>query len=45
MFGYMIHHGTAAKNRLFYVDINIKQMEAANKFKDLNFDRSNWAAP
>lgn len=33
MFCYMILHRTAAGNRLFYVDINIVQKEAANEFK------------
>lgn len=35
MFGYMTLHGTAAGNRLFYVDIDIEQKEAANKFQIL----------
>lgn len=33
MFDYTILYGTAAGKRLFYVDINTEQKEAANKLK------------
>lgn len=33
MVGYKMLHGTAAGNKLFYVDINIMQKEAANESK------------
>lgn len=33
MVGYKMLYGTAAGNKLFYVDINIVQKEAANESK------------